>query len=129
MWTRAYTIFAGTILFVQGASTLTALLVPAFDAAFPFVLDATRMVPIHSSLHLVTAALAFAALATRRRWLFAIGFGVFYTGLALAGWITGASLCLSLQPFDHPFHLVLGGLGIAAALLESSRPRPQEAKQ
>jgi hypothetical protein len=116
--TRAYAIFAGAFLLLQGASTLTARLVPEVDRALPWLLDITQMVPVHSSLHLATAALAFASLAVGRTRLFALAFGVFYAGLGVIGWISGQGFCLSLQPFDHPFHIVLGGLGLAAAAIE-----------
>ena len=76
------------------------------------------MIPPHSSLHILTAGLAFWALARRRQngpvW-FAIGFGAFYVLLSLAGELTGAGLGLGLQPFDHSFHFVLGALGLLAA--------------
>jgi hypothetical protein len=121
--TRGYALFAGVFLLLQGAGTLTALLVPAVDRAAPWLLDLTQMVPVHSSLHLVTAALAFAALATNRTLLFAVAFGLFYTGLGIVGWATGQQFCLALQPFDHPFHIVLGGLGLAAAAIEILNPR------
>lgn len=75
--------------------------------------------PRHSILHIATA---FAALAVRRAgaraaWWFALVFGGFYTLLGLAGWATGARFGLSLQAFDHPFHVLLGGLGLVAALI------------
>ena len=123
---RAYTGFAGLFLLAQGASTLTALLVPAVDRAAPWLLELTRMVPVHSSLHLATAALAFLALALGAARFFSLGFGLFYTVLGVIGWTTGQQLCLSLQPFDHPFHIVLGGLGLLAAgseLLNNGRIR------
>ncbi len=116
--TRAYAWFAGVFLLLQGSSTLAFRLVPALDRSFPALLEQTRMVPAHSTLHLVTALLAFAVL----RWggargvsAFALGFGLFYVALAIGGWVSGSELCLGLQAFDHPFHLLLGGLGLLAA--------------
>jgi len=120
---RIYTAFAGLFLAAQGASTLAALTFPAVDEAFPWLLGLTRMVPIHSSLHLLTAVVALVAFQLGWFRGFAIGFGLFYTGLAGVGWTTGSQLCLSLQPFDHPFHLVLGGLGLLAAAIDMRRPR------
>lgn len=124
--TRTYTIFVGVFLLAQGVSTLTARLVPAVDAAVPWLLLWTRMMPAHSLLHIATAVLAFLALAcgTRGTVVFAIGFGVLYTALAVAGFATGHGLGLSLQTFDHPFHLVLGGLGSVAAFVERPGVKP-----
>lgn len=116
--TRTYTWFVAVFLALQGSSTLTALAWPAFDRAAPFLLDTTRMVAQHSTLHVATAVLAAVALATHRNRAFALGFGTFYALLAVAGWGSGRELLLELAPFDHPFHLVLGSLGLAASLLE-----------
>lgn len=122
--TRAYAWFAGVFLLLQGASTLAMRMVPELDRAFPALLHHTRMVPSHSLLHIATALIAFAAL----RWggrrgvaRFAWGFGSFYIALALAGMASGSPLGLGLQAFDHPFHVLLGGLGLAAAWLQHRR--------
>lgn len=114
---RIYSWFCGVFLALQGSSTLAARWVPAFDQAFPALLRTTRMVPPHSMLHLATALLAFVALARggRAPRQFALGFGAFYVGLSLIAWMSGLALGLGLQPFDHPFHLLLGGLGLLAA--------------
>jgi hypothetical protein len=126
--TRAYTWFVGLFLLAQGLSTLAARLLPAVDAMFPALLEHTRMVPSHSLLHVGTALAAFAVLrwgAARARLRFALGFGLFYVALALVGMGTGSGLGLGLQPFDHPFHLLLGGLGLLAAALDARRGRPR----
>lgn len=114
---RWYAWFCGVFLLLQGASTLAARLVPGVDRAVPFLLRATQMVPLHSSLHIATALLAFAviALGARATWWFAVLFGSFYAGLGVLGLATGHSMGLGLKAFDHPFHIVLGLLGIAAA--------------
>lgn len=118
--------FCGVFLLLQGASTLLARLVPAVDQAIPSLLRATRMVPAHSLLHIFTALLAFLVLAAGARptlW-FAALFGAFYAGIGILGMASGAdnpnSLCglpagLGLQPFDHPFHILLGLMGVSAA--------------
>ena len=124
---RLYAVTVAIVLGVQGTSTLAALTIPAFDRAFPSLLAVTRMIPQHSGLHVATALLAIAALLAGRTFAFAAAFGAFYTGLALAGWITGSGLCLSLQPFDHPFHLVLGGLGLLAAAVSFPRTAKEPA--
>ncbi len=120
---RAYAWFCGAFLFAQGTTTLAARLFPRFDRMVPALLETTRMMPVHSVLHITTALLAFLAifLGKRATWWFALGFGSFYAGLALLGFASGRALGLGLQPFDHPFHLLLGGLGIAAAWLGGRR--------
>jgi hypothetical protein len=118
--TRIYTWIASVGLFLQGASTLTALLVPAVDRAMPGLLQQTQMIPVHSVLHILSGLLGFAALragslGTRS---FALGFGLFYLGLGVAGAAGPHELGLGLKPFDHPFHLVLGGFGLVAVAVE-----------
>jgi hypothetical protein len=124
--TRAYAWFAGIFLLLQGTSTLAFRLVPTLDRAFPALLEQTRMVPTHSLLHISTALIAFSVL----RWggrrgapAFALGFGLFYVALAVTGMVTGSTLCLGLQTFDHPFHLLLGGLGLLALAIDGYRMR------
>lgn len=116
---RWYTGLAGVFLLLQGTSTLAFRLIPTLDAAFPQLLGTTHMMPLHSTLHIVTGLLALWALQrgeARGPWWFAAGFGTFYTGLALVGFISHRPTIFQLQSFDHPFHLGLGviGLGIAA---------------
>jgi len=115
-----YTLVVGGFLLLQGTSTLLFRLVPALDAAFPALLGTTKMIPIHSLLHITTGALALAILrwgGTRGTWWFALGFGTFYTLLGLTGLMIGDVLGLGLQPFDHPFHLVAGVPGLLTAAL------------
>jgi hypothetical protein len=113
-----YARIVGGFLLFQGVVTGLFLLVDPLDEAFPVVLDTTRMVPLHSALHVVTGLLALALLrwgTARAQWWFASGFGCFYTVLGLSGLWTGHHLGLGLQPFDHPFHLVVGITGLLAA--------------
>ena len=115
--TRIYTAFSGIFLLVQGASTLTFRLSPALDQAFPALLAITQMVPPHSILHIITGVLALIVLFRGEpggTFWFALLFGLFYFGLAVFGILTGHATMLGLQPFDHPFHLALGGLGFLA---------------
>lgn len=119
--TRLYTLFAGIFLLLQGTSTLACLLYPPLDRALPFLLELTRMVPAHSLLHIATALIALWAYfkgGARAPFWFSVLFGLFYAGLAAVGYVTGHQLGLALQPFDHPFHLLLGGLGLLAATIE-----------
>jgi hypothetical protein len=115
-----YTLIVGGFLLLQGTSTLLFRLVPALDAALPFLLSTTQMIPIHSLLHITTGLLALAAIrwgGARGTTWFALGFGTFYTLLGLSGLMIGDVLGLGLQPFDHPFHLVAGVPGLVAAAL------------
>ncbi len=115
---RLYTAVIGIFLLLQGTSTLLFRLYPALDAAFPPLLTVTQMIPPHSILHILTGLLALGALlwgGERGPLWFAAGFGVFYVGLAVMGMLTGQPDFLGMQPFDHPFHLVVGVPGLAAA--------------
>lgn len=124
--TRLYTAFVGLFLLLQGVSTLTFYLYPPLDQAFPALLDITQMVPPHSILHILTGLIALAILwrgGERGAFWFAAGFGLFYTGLALVGMLTGEPTMLGMQSFDHPFHFLVGGLGFLAAGLHLYQTR------
>ena len=123
---RLYVLFAGIFLLLQGTSTLAFRLYPPLDRAFPALLELTRMVPAHSLLHIGTALIAlwiYFRRESRASFWFALLFGLFYLGLAIVGHATGLQLGLGLQPFDHPFHVALGGLGLLAAAIEIYRSR------
>jgi len=113
-----YTAASGIFLLLQGISTLMFRLYPPLDQAFPALLATTHMIPIHSTLHIVTGILAVVILyrdKEREAFWFALGFGLFYLGLGLTGLISGHQMGLGLQPFDHPIHLALGLVGLFAA--------------
>ena len=117
-----YTRWAGVFLLLQGTTTLAFRLFPPLDRAFPPLLELTRMQPPHSFLHIATGLVALSVLqlgppvAAR---FFAALFGALYTGLALYGLSFHHATCFELQPFDHPFHLLLGLLGLACAAISS----------
>jgi hypothetical protein len=116
--TRLYTAIAGIFLLAQGASTLAFRLYPPLDQAFPALLGVTQMIPPHSILHILTGVLALVVLfwgRERGAFWFTAGFGVFYSALAVFGMITHYSTVFGLQPFDHPFHLFFGVLGLLVA--------------
>lgn len=127
--TRFYTAFSGIFLLLQGTSTLAFRLFPPLDEAFPALLSVTQMIPIHSTLHILTGIIALIVLVRGQErgliW-FATGFGLFYTGLAFFGMITHHPTTLGLQPFDHPFHLVLGMWGVLAAGLSLYRSQTRK---
>ena len=118
---RLYTWIASLGLFLQGASTLLALMLPAIDRAVPALLRETQMIPSHSLLHITSGLVGLAALrfggAVGPRG-FALAFGLFYVALALAGALSGAPLGLGLKPFDHSLHATLGGAGLLAVALD-----------
>lgn len=120
---RWFAIFCAVFLLAQGLSTLVARQVAAVDRAVPWLLATTHMQPLHSMLHIATALLAVAVLraGARATWWFAAGFGGFYLTLGVVGVLSGRGLGLHLQPFDHPFHLLLGGLGVAATFASRER--------
>ncbi len=124
--TRVYTWVASLGLFLQGASTLLALLVPAVDHAFPSLLLETQMSYSHSLLHTASGLVGFATLrfggsAGPRR--FALWVGLFYLALGIVGPLSGHPLGIGLTLFDHYFHAVLGGLGLLAVVIENIRAR------
>jgi hypothetical protein len=115
---RLYTAVSGIFLLLQGTSTLAFRLYPPLDSAFPALLATTHMIPIHSMLHIITGILALVILyrgKEREAFWFALGFGLFYLALGLAGMLSGQQMGLGLQPFDHPIHLVLGVVGLLVA--------------
>ncbi len=128
-----YTFIIGAFLLLQGTSTLLFRLYQPLDQAFPALLETTRMIPAHSVLHIVTGLLALGVLrrgGARGAWGFALLFGMFYTSLALVALLTGLTLGLGLQPFDHPFHLVVGVPGLLAAAVGYHRhPAAQESPE
>lgn len=127
-----YTIAAGGFLLLQGTSTLLFLMFPALDRAFPQLLQATRMIPVHSVMHIFTGLLALAVLRWGGRagiWWFSLLFGMYYTALGLVGLITGLQFGLGLQPFDHPFHLLAGIPGLIAATIGYAPERIKEPAQ
>ena len=122
--TRLYTAVAGIFLLIQGTSTLAFRLYPPLDQAFPALLAITRMMPLHSLLHIGTGLLAVVILfrgGERGSLWFAAGFGLFYTGLGFVGMFTGQPAGLEMQPFDHPIHFLLGGFGLWVAGLDFYR--------
>ena len=117
--TAWYAGIVGLLLLLQGVVTGTLLLVDPLDRAVPGILNTTKMELQHSVLHAVTGLLALAILrwgGGRELGWFALGFGLFYTSLGVAGLVTGTRAGLGLQPFDHSFHLVAGVPGLVAAV-------------
>ena len=124
-WTpRRYALVVGGFLLLQGVFTLLFRLYEPLDRAFPALLAITQMIPPHSLLHIVTGVLAVAVLllgGIAGAWWYALLFGVFYTALGIVAPLTGMTFGLGLQPFDHPFHLVVGVPGLLAAAVGPRR--------
>jgi len=123
---RFYTLSVGVILLLQGVSTLVFYLSPPLNRAFPLLLEMTRMIPAHSILHICTGLIglwAYFMAGPRAPFWFALLFGAFYLNLGIVGYVTGYQLCLGLQPFDHPFHIAIGGLGLVAAGTDAALAR------
>jgi len=115
---RLYTALYGIFGVIQATISLARSFYPALDQAFPALLVIPHMIPIHSTLHLVTSILALVIFyrgGERSAFQFAFGFGLFYVTLGLAGMLSGHQFGLGLQPFDHPFHILIGALGLLAA--------------
>jgi hypothetical protein len=126
---RVYTMLAGGFLLLQGSSTLAFRLFPSLDQTFPPLLAITQMIPSHSILHIVSGLLAGGVLLVPRwsgAYWFALGFGLFYFSLGVIGLLTGHPTYLGLQMFDHPFHILLGGLGLVAVRADKIRQQKKE---
>ncbi len=122
--TRTYTIIVGVFLLIQGTSTLAFRLLPQLDQAFPLLLSLTQMRPTHSVLHIITGLIAILTVygfGKSGSFWFATGFGIAYTTLAIIGSITHRPSSLYLQPFDHPFHFVVGVIGLITATIQYRR--------
>jgi hypothetical protein len=115
---RLYTAVYGFLGLFQAMLSYGFHYFPSLDKVIPFLQAVPHMIPIHSTLHFVTSILALVIFfrgGDRGAFWFAFGFGLFYVALGVAGWLTGQQFGLGLQPFDHPFHLFLGGLALLAA--------------
>jgi hypothetical protein len=116
--TRLYTAVYGFLGVFQATLSYAFHFFPSLDQAVPFLQAIPHMILVHSTLHFVTSLLALVIFfrgGERGAFWFTFGFGLFYTVLGFAGWLTGLQFGLGLQPFDHPFHLFLGTLALLAA--------------
>ena len=115
---RLYTAVYGFLGVFQALLSYGFHFFPKLDQVLPFLQAVPHMIPVHSTLHFVTSILAvviFFRGGDRGAFWFAFGFGLFYIGLGVTGWLTGLQFGLGLKPFDHPFHLFIGGLALLAA--------------
>jgi hypothetical protein len=87
--------------------------------------------PLHASIHVIWGAAMIALVllglgdadATR----LALIFGVFYTGLAVAGVALHHPLGMRLDRGENVFHLLVGPASLAAGLASVLRPRERPA--
>ncbi len=115
---RLFTAVYGFLGVFQGLLSFAFYFFPTFDQAIPFLQAIPHMIPVHSTLHLGTALLALAIFyrgGDRGAFQFSLGFCLFYMALGIAGSITGHQYGLGLKPFDHPFHIFIGILGLLGA--------------
>ena len=115
---RLYTAVFGFLGVFQASLSYGFHFFPSLDQTVPFLQAVPHMIPIHSTLHLVSSIVALVLFfrgGERGAFWFCFGFGLFYTTLGVAGWLTGLQFGLGLKPFDHPFHLFLGTLALLAA--------------
>lgn len=115
---RLFTAIYGFLGVFQGLLSFAFYFFPTLDQAVPFLQAIPHMIPIHSTLHLGTALLALAIFHRgddRGAFQFAFGFGLFYVALGIAGLLSGYQFGLGLKPFDHPFHIFIGMLGLLGA--------------
>jgi hypothetical protein len=115
---RLYTAVYGFLGLFQALLSYGFHFFPKLDQVLPFLQAVPHMIPVHSTLHFVTSILAIVIFfrgGDRAAFWFAFGFGLFYSALGFAGWLTDQQFGLGLQPFDHPFHLFLGSLALLAA--------------
>jgi hypothetical protein len=117
-------------LFVQGIGSLLFRLAPALAASAPFLVRGIFGIDFwHAWIHILWGA-AGSVVVAAGRWpasvRLALGFGVFYTALGIAGVAIHHPLGLELDWFENSFHLVAGPatlvLGaLAASLLRGAR--------
>lgn len=115
---RLFTAIYGFLGAFQGLLSFVFYFFPTLDQAILFLRAITHMIPIHSTLHVATAVLALAIFyrgGERGAFQFSLGFGLFYMALGIAGLLSGYQFGLGLQPFDHPFHIFIGALGLLGA--------------
>jgi hypothetical protein len=116
-------------LLLQGGVSLAFRLAPALAASAPYLVRGIFGIDFwHAWIHILWGGAGSAIVAVGRlRALvrLALGFGVFYTALGVAGLALHHPLGLELDWFENSFHLVAGPatllLGILGAGLSSSK--------
>ena len=87
--------------------------------------------PLHASIHVIWGvtmiALVVLGLSDADATKLALIFGVFYTGLAIAGLTIHHPLGMRLDRGENAFHLLVGPAALAVGLASSLRPRERPA--
>jgi len=87
--------------------------------------------PLHASIHVIWGAamiaLVLVGLSDADATRLALVFGVFYTGLAIAGLTIHHPLGMRLDRGENAFHLLVGPASLAVGLASGLRPRERPA--
>ena len=100
-------------LLLHGLVSLVFRLAPSVEVAMPYLVRGIFGIDVwHAWIHIVWGGLGMMILARSRArqaqvWL-ALGFGTFYTALAIAGVLIHHPLGLELDVFENAFHLTVG---------------------
>jgi hypothetical protein len=100
-------------LLLQGLVSFVFRLAPNVDAAMPYLVRGIFGIDLwHAWIHIVWGSLGMMILARSSAqpaavWL-ALGFGTFYTALAIAGVLIHHPFGLELDVFENAFHLTAG---------------------
>lgn len=118
-------------LFVQGIGSLLFRLAPALAASAPFLVRGIFGIDFwHAWIHILWGA-AGSAVVAAGRWptivRLALGFGVFYTALGIAGVAIHHPLGLELDWFENSFHMVAGPATLLLGALAAIRMRGERA--
>jgi hypothetical protein len=113
-------------LLVQGLVSLLFRLAPSVDAAMPYLVRGIFGIDLwHAWIHIAWGGVGSAILARSHArqtqvWL-ALGFGTFYSALAIAGVLIHHPLGLELDVFENAFHLTAGPATLLLGVLDGNR--------
>jgi hypothetical protein len=83
---------------------------------------------VHNALHFFTGVMGFMMILGKDKYLksqrFAYGFGLFYIGLGLMGWVWSNPFgVLPLGISDHIFHIIIGLISLGVGIVTTLFPR------
>jgi hypothetical protein len=113
-------------LLLHGLVSLLFRLAPSVDAAMPYLVRGIFGIDVwHAWIHIAWGGAGSAILARSHArqtqvWL-ALGFGTFYSALAIAGVLIHHPLGLELDAFENGFHLTAGPTTLLIGILGVSR--------
>jgi hypothetical protein len=120
---RLYGFIVGAGLMLEGGLLLVLAGLP--NVALPFATGDVR----HNALHVVWGAVMLALLRTRPRIPTVLIFGVFYTGLGLAGVLVDRPFGLVLGPAENAFHFMVGPLAVALGVWAELQSAPSASSE